>query len=207
MMRTICLYTQNSRLSQRWEKLLSNAHQVKLFTDFDRLKNSLGEDSYIVLHDDDDLSLVIQELDIMHDIYEKKNTLVLRSVPKVEEGEALLSHDIGGYGNANMSDDALVQALEVIQSGNVWLYPELMEYLIGRINHLNQKSDISEALLVLTPREREVALLVAKGESNKRIASNLKISQNTVKLHIASIFEKLHVDSRVSLALRVSKAA
>ena len=206
MMRTICLYTQNSRLSQRWEKLLSNAHQVKLFTDFDRLKNFLGEDSYIVLHDDDDLSLVIQELDIMHDIYEKKNTLVLRSVPKVEEGEALLSHDIGGYGNANMSDNALMQALEVIQSGNVWLYPELMEYLIGKINHLNQKSDISEALLVLTPREREVALLVAKGESNKRIASNLKISQNTVKLHIASIFEKLHVDSRVSLALRVSKA-
>jgi DNA-binding NarL/FixJ family response regulator len=203
-MSTICLYTQNSRLSQKWESLLSDYHQIKLFKSFDTLKKALGDNTYVVLHDDSTSDAVIKELDILHDLYEKKNTLVLRTVPKLEEGEAFLSHDIGGYGNANMSDDAFVQAVEVVRGGNVWLYPELMEHLIGKINHLNQKSDVSEALSVLTPREKEVASLVAQGESNKLIASHLKISQNTVKLHIASIFEKLHVDSRVALALRVS---
>ena len=51
----------------------------------------------------------------------------------------------------------------------------------------------------LSPREREVALLVARGLSNKEIARELGLSVGTVKLHVHSIFMKLGAHKRYML--------
>ena len=55
----------------------------------------------------------------------------------------------------------------------------------------------------LTPREREVLLLVAEGYSNKQIAQELYIADATAKAHVSHILEKLGVASRTAAALRV----
>lgn len=206
-MNRICLYTQNSRLAERWNGLLSENNEVKLCMEFEQLKGNLGENNFILFHDDRDIETVTKELDLLHDAFEKKNTLVLRSMPNLDEGELLLSHDIGGYGNANMSDDVLLQAVDVIQSGSVWIYPDLMTHIIAKINKINGKNETLEVLNDLSQREKEVALLVAKGETNQMIADDLDISPNTVKLHLTSIFEKLGIRSRVALAILLSKAS
>jgi DNA-binding NarL/FixJ family response regulator len=52
---------------------------------------------------------------------------------------------------------------------------------------------------VLSPREREVALLVGRGLSNKEIARELRLSVGTVKLHVHSIFLKIHSHMRYML--------
>jgi DNA-binding NarL/FixJ family response regulator len=52
----------------------------------------------------------------------------------------------------------------------------------------------------LSSREQEVLALVIEGRSNKAIAEALYVSPNTVKTHVASLLNKLHVDSRVQLA-------
>jgi len=52
---------------------------------------------------------------------------------------------------------------------------------------------------LLSPREREVALLVARGLANKEIARELGLSLGTVKLHVHSIFLKLGMQSRHTL--------
>jgi DNA-binding CsgD family transcriptional regulator len=52
----------------------------------------------------------------------------------------------------------------------------------------------------LSPREREVLALVAKGQSNKTIAAALYVSPNTVKTHVSSLLTKLRADSRIQLA-------
>ena len=205
-MNTICLYTQSSRLSQRWQELLSKDNDVIICREFEHLKKLTGENTYIVFHDDTDQESIIKELDLLHEAFSKKNTLVLRSQPDLDEGEILLSHDIGGYGNANMSDEVFLQAIEVIQSGSVWLYPDLMASIIKKINNINSKNELPQLLNDLTQREKEVALLVSKGETNQMIADELDISQNTVKLHVSSIFEKLRIKSRVALAILISKA-
>jgi len=204
-MDTICLFTQSNRLSQKWKGLLSKDNEVKLCTEFKQLKKLIGEQNFIIFHNDTECQTIIEELDLLHEIFPKKHTLVLRSQPNLDEGELLLSHEIGGYGNANMSDDVFLQAIEVIKSGSVWLYPELMKHLIKKITTINTKSETSELLKDLTTREKEVALLVSEGETNQMIADDLHISPNTVKLHIASIFEKLGIKSRVALAILVSK--
>ena len=61
-----------------------------------------------------------------------------------------------------------------------------------------------ECSRVLSPREREVALLVARGLANKEIARELRLSHGTVKLHVHSIFLKLGMRSRDMLSLLAS---
>ena len=56
--------------------------------------------------------------------------------------------------------------------------------------------------LSLTKREKDVLLLVTKGESNKSIADKLVLSEITVKSHLNSIFKKLHVTNRTQAVLR-----
>lgn len=58
--------------------------------------------------------------------------------------------------------------------------------------------------LGISPRELEVLEIIAKGQSNKEIARTLGISPNTIKTHIAHIYEKLAVDRRV-LAIEKAK--
>jgi DNA-binding NarL/FixJ family response regulator len=54
----------------------------------------------------------------------------------------------------------------------------------------------------LTPREREVLALVAKGHTNKAIGSLLRISARTVQGHLAKIFDKLQAESRTEAVMR-----
>lgn len=52
----------------------------------------------------------------------------------------------------------------------------------------------------LTPREQEIAVLLAQGQANKQIARRLHLSENTVKTHIAAIYGKTGVNNRAELA-------
>jgi DNA-binding NarL/FixJ family response regulator len=58
----------------------------------------------------------------------------------------------------------------------------------------------------LTDREREVAELLAAGETNRRIADRLHLSPKTVETHVANIFTKLHVRSRAAVAATIARA-
>jgi DNA-binding CsgD family transcriptional regulator len=58
----------------------------------------------------------------------------------------------------------------------------------------------------LTPREREVLELVARGTANKRIAGMLGMSEHTVKFHLGSVFRKLGVTNRTEAATTYLRA-
>jgi DNA-binding NarL/FixJ family response regulator len=60
-----------------------------------------------------------------------------------------------------------------------------------------------EQLEVLTPREREVACLLARGYTNQQIANELVLTRGTVANHVAHILEKLGVGNRTQVAARV----
>ena len=53
----------------------------------------------------------------------------------------------------------------------------------------------------LSPRERQIMAAVARGLSNRAIAAEVGIAEQTVKNHLSSIFQKLQITSRVQLAL------
>ena len=53
----------------------------------------------------------------------------------------------------------------------------------------------------LTPREREIALLVRTGLSNKQIARQLTVSEGTIKVHLHHVYDKLAIRNRTMLAM------
>jgi len=57
---------------------------------------------------------------------------------------------------------------------------------------------------VLTPRERQVAFLVARGLSNKDVARELGLSEGTVKIHLHNIFQKLGAKNRYGLVVHAA---
>jgi len=59
----------------------------------------------------------------------------------------------------------------------------------------------------LTPREQQIASAIADGRTNRDIASRLGITEQTVKNHLTSIFEKVGVDNRLQLGLALVRRA
>ncbi len=105
------------------------------------------------------------------------------------------------HGWALVSPDApeaeLKAAIHAAAQGFTVMNPNILEQLLNR--HLEPNYDLEDGLLEhLTPRELEVLEALAQGLGNKSIAKQLEISQSTVKFHIAQIYAKLNVSSRVS---------
>ena len=76
---------------------------------------------------------------------------------------------------------------------------------VGKAIEALKKAEKAKRYENLTPREREVLALIAKGMSNKEIARQLFISDKTVKNHLSNIFEKLHINDRTSAAVLAVK--
>ncbi len=93
--------------------------------------------------------------------------------------------------------DDLVTAIRVVAAGEAMLAPSITRRLIEDVT---AKRGRSGSLSSLTPREREVLQLVARGLSNAEIGAELFLSPATVKTHVARILEKLAVRDRVQAA-------
>ena len=91
--------------------------------------------------------------------------------------------------------------LKGIENGYRWLFTDLTNFVINKYVQTIDKSE-PEFLHLLTQKEKDIALMIADGYSNKEIAQQQKIALSTVKGHIRHIFEKAGVSDRISLALQ-----
>jgi len=96
-----------------------------------------------------------------------------------------------GFLPKTMPGNVLAAALQVIAAGGT--------YVPADVAHGPPGPRVATAA-GLTPREREVLTLLARGNSNKEIARALDLEEITVKLHVRSIFRKLDVRNRVEAA-------
>ena len=96
----------------------------------------------------------------------------------------------------------LVTAIQQAVDGTMAFSPSVVQRLVNAATRAPQPP-ASNALEELSPRETEIARLVAEGLTNAEIAGQLFLSLPTIKTHLARIFEKLEVTSRVQLALAV----
>jgi len=103
-----------------------------------------------------------------------------------------------GYLQKNTKVEDLVQSIDLIGKGEVVISPPLAEKLVGKFASMRQKE--AEEPTGLTNREREIVKLLPKGLTNKEMAETLFVADNTVKVHVKNILEKLQLRNRQQLA-------
>jgi len=91
----------------------------------------------------------------------------------------------------------LVEAVRTVAAGQALLSPSITRRLIERYVRAGPASVPPPAVTGLTPREREVLLLIAEGLSNAEIAARLYLSEATVKTHVNRLLSKLGLRDRV----------
>jgi DNA-binding NarL/FixJ family response regulator len=94
-------------------------------------------------------------------------------------------------------EQQLVAAIRVVADGGSLFAPSVTRRLIEKFAEPTRNSAASAQLDQLTPREREVLRLVARGLSNAEIAADLVVSEHTTKTHVANVLQKLDRRNRV----------
>jgi two-component system response regulator NreC len=92
----------------------------------------------------------------------------------------------------------LVQAVREVMAGQRYLSPPLSKQDIGAYEQKTKDTQL-DAYHTLTPREKEVLLLVAEGHTSSEIAARLSISSRTVETHRRNLMRKLDLQSQVDL--------
>lgn len=102
--------------------------------------------------------------------------------------------------------DALVEnlrtAVRAVQSGDYWIGGKRVTSLISALHDLTQQSlPTQSSSYGLTPRELEVVACIVEGYSNRAIAQQFSLSEDTVKRHLSNIYDKTGVSTRLELAM------
>jgi DNA-binding NarL/FixJ family response regulator len=115
-----------------------------------------------------------------------------------------------GFLLKDTSPDDLVRAIHVVAAGESMLSPSVARQLVGLVagdGRAGERRERARSLLErLTPRERDVAYAVARGDTNADIAQALHLSVGTVKGHVTQLLEKLEATNRVQIAVVVHDA-
>lgn len=115
-----------------------------------------------------------------------------------------------GYILKTMITTQLMQALEKINTGSIFMPPNIATKFFGEFQQIVQQNNTPDphrqALLSqLTSREKEVLKLLTEGFTYKIISEQLVISETTVKTHVNNIFQKLQVNDRTQAVLYALK--
>jgi len=132
------------------------------------------------------------------------HVLVLTISENEEDLRAALLAGANGYLLKSADFDQLLTSLDRLAVGQAAASPEILTKLVQQL-----RNDVAappgshrrgEPHRELSEREREILALVAQGASNRQIAQQLYLSENTVRTHLAHILEKLGLENRVQAA-------
>jgi len=130
---------------------------------------------------------------------------------------AALQAGADGYLLKTVESDQLADTIVKVVEGESVISPEMLTKLVSVFRSrpatapvgapasapapLEPPREAAPSADLLSPREREILLLIARGDSNKLIARELDIAETTVKIHVQHILRKLGLSSRVQAAV------
>jgi DNA-binding NarL/FixJ family response regulator len=201
-MKKVILFTKMSSIEKHWQKALQDKYQPISFDDFNKLIKYLDshEEIIILMFDEMSVSDIYTTMQKFNK-YKFLTTLLFNARPEVHHASTLLKERIKGYENSYIHKENLLKMLQAVEDGKKWFFSDLTNFIINNyINDIEKKEP--DFLHLLTEQEKDIAIMIADGFSNKAIAQNKRIALSTVKGHIHHIFEKAGVSDRVSLALK-----
>ncbi len=132
--------------------------------------------------------------------------IILTTFDLDEYAHAALRAGASGFLLKDAQPADLLSAIRAVASGDAVVAPSTTRRLLATLAHrlpppAGDPTSAKPVLDVLTPREREVLLAVARGLSNAEIAEELVLSEATVKTHVGHILAKLELRDRVQLVV------
>jgi DNA-binding NarL/FixJ family response regulator len=159
-----------------------------------------------------DLSIIgFSDMAYLHHIRAQFPSLYIVAISASFEREMMidaLSAGMHGYIPANLSYREISSALASVLSGNVYVPAMAASIDPNEDSEHPVHSNIvplRPAMIGMSTRQQQVLRLIANGDSNKSIARKLKLSEGTVKTHVAAVFQKMGVHNRVAAAAMLSK--
>ena len=131
--------------------------------------------------------------------------LVLTTYDLDEIAFGALDAGAAGFLLKNTRPDELTSAVRAVASGDAVVSPRITAKLIEvAAPHMSirKRVDLDDALADLSPREREILVLIGRGRTNGEIAADLHISESTVKAHVGRVLAKLDLRNRVQAVIR-----
>ena len=124
--------------------------------------------------------------------------LALSVSDSAEDVIGLIRAGARGYVTKTISREELVDAISRVRSGDAVFSPRLAGFVLDAFAG-DLPAPVDPELDQLTPREREVLRLIARGYSYKEVAARLSLSVKTVETHVSSVLRKLQLSSRHEL--------
>jgi two-component system, NarL family, nitrate/nitrite response regulator NarL len=213
----VVLGSRSDKVRKRWRQALAGSYPVHEIRDEIGLRQTLAQHKPTVLLLDSDAihHRGIRHLKNLRQANPPTRIIFFTDDIKDDEAIAVIRAGASGYCAKNITGASLRKAVDVVRVGEIWAERRLISLFIrsevssGRVRkeafaNYNKPADSAAPVsLSLSPRERDVASMIATGEQNKTISSHLSISEKTVKAHLTNIFKKLGLSSRTQLALFV----
>lgn len=149
--------------------------------------------------------LQLSGYDVLHELHRaglSVKTLLL--VEEIDKSERVKGLQLGARGIVpkETPPPLLLKSIRTVAAGGYWVGRETVTDLVQALAQLrNGEGDPSSGRWRLTPRELDVLALVVSGYTNKDIAQKCSLSEDTIKHHLTSIFDKTGVSNRLELAL------
>lgn len=145
------------------------------------------------------------------------NTKVI--ILSIHEDETYVTHALQsgaqGYLLKEIDTDSLMEAIKVVNEGGSYLHPKVTHNLVEDYRKLIEDKELNsnnvhaieykKPLHLLTRRECQVLQLLSDGQSNRKIAESLVISEKTVKNHVSNILQKMEVNDRTQAVVTAIK--
>lgn len=190
----VYLLATDRHLLAHWQSISAEQWQSQEIEYLDQLP----EEGALVLID---VELINWRDDDWLQCLQKQRVLLASCYPNDAEGQTAIVLGAKAYLHAYSSPALIEQALTQVQYGQIWVGESLLSRLLSQLGkELPEKLSWQQGL---TAREITIAQRAALGHSNQLIANDLGISVRTVRAHLGSIFEKLHITDRLMLALKV----
>ena len=202
----ILLCSAQPELFSEWSQALSPIATVIECTQLARLGDlvRIRQPDMIVFHIDGQSHRIDEAVGVVLE-HEDIQLLVLDVMPNDEDGVILLKAGVRGYANESLSGPLMQNAIQSIRAGDIWVSRRIMQTLVDEllIGESIGGRMLDPRLDKLSHREREIAELVAEGNTNKEVALRLNITERTVKAHMTNCFQKTGTKDRLGLSLLI----
>lgn len=105
-----------------------------------------------------------------------------------------------GYVLKDLNPENLEDALATVAGGGSLIDPKMVTTVLDRLRRGNARHPADDAFASLTPQEDRILEMIGDGLTNREVASELSLSEKTVKNYVSQIYSKLHVERRAQAA-------